>query len=126
MKKTVLLALMVLILILAGTVPSYAHGHRSHFRGEVWIGQGWDPWWPSAYPYYPYYSYYPYYNPYYWDAPVVTEPQQQEYIAPAPKQDEDSYWYFCQNPKGYYPYVKRCPSGWMKVVPSVVPPDEKE
>jgi hypothetical protein len=30
-----------------------------------------------------------------------------------------NYWYYCQNPKGYYPYVKECSNGWMKVVPKV-------
>jgi hypothetical protein len=35
---------------------------------------------------------------------------------------EPIYWYYCQNPQGYYPYVKQCPNGWMKVVPSPPPP----
>jgi hypothetical protein len=38
--------------------------------------------------------------------------------------EEPSYWYYCQNPQGYYPYVKQCPSGWTKVPPSAVPPDQ--
>jgi hypothetical protein len=25
-------------------------------------------------------------------------------------------------PQGYYPYVKSCPGGWMRVVPDTVPP----
>jgi hypothetical protein len=28
-----------------------------------------------------------------------------------------SFWHFCQDPEGYYPYVKNCPSGWLTVVP---------
>lgn len=32
------------------------------------------------------------------------------------------YWYYCKNPSGYYPYVKQCPSGWMKVVHDNVSP----
>jgi hypothetical protein len=28
-----------------------------------------------------------------------------------------SYWYYCQSPRGYYPYVPQCPSGWLQVVP---------
>ena len=32
-----------------------------------------------------------------------------------------SYWYYCQNPQGYYPYVPQCPSGWMQVVPRPQP-----
>ena len=42
-----------------------------------------------------------------------------------PAQDQDSYWYYCENPQGYYPYVKSCPGGWMKVVPETAPPDSR-
>ncbi|MCC8997857.1 MAG: hypothetical protein LM517_12680, partial [Nitrosomonas sp.] len=35
---------------------------------------------------------------------------------PAPVQS-NSYWYFCRNPEGYYPTVKECPMGWIKVPP---------
>jgi len=35
---------------------------------------------------------------------------------PAPQQS----WYFCSNPKGYYPYVQNCSSGWSSV--PVTPP----
>jgi hypothetical protein len=87
-----------------------------HFRGGVWIGPGW--WWdPFFYPYYPAY-------PYYSQPPVVIQQQPQEYILPE-SQPEASYWYYCSNPKGYYPYVKRCPGGWMKVVPNEGPPGEE-
>ncbi len=35
---------------------------------------------------------------------------------PAPA-GESSFWYYCADAKAYYPYVKECPGGWMKVVP---------
>jgi hypothetical protein len=91
-------------------------GHGGgHFRGGVWFGPGW--WWdPFLYPYYPY-PYYPYYD----QAPVVIQ-QQPEYLLPEQQPQEASYWYFCRNPKGYYPYVKKCPGGWLKVVPAPAPP----
>lgn len=97
------------------------HGGSS-WRGSIWIGPGWGgwaPWWGSAY--YPYrYPYsYPYY-PYYSEPPVVIQQQPPVYVQP-----EQQYWYYCQNPEGYYPYVKYCPGGWLKVVPST-PPDAKE
>ncbi|ACH37842.1 hypothetical protein Gbem_0819 [Citrifermentans bemidjiense Bem] len=97
--------------------PSHSY---SHFSGSVWIGPGfgfWDPW------YYPYYQYpsYRYYAP-----PTVVVPQEpQEYVLPE-SQQETGYWYYCRNPQGYYPYVERCPSGWMKVVPDTVPPGEEQ
>jgi hypothetical protein len=30
---------------------------------------------------------------------------------------ESGWWYYCRNPAGYYPYVERCPDGWVKVPP---------
>jgi len=32
----------------------------------------------------------------------------------------DNYWHYCQKPEGYYPYVKKCPDGWMQVVPQLL------
>ena len=40
------------------------------------------------------------------------------------QQQHPYYWYYCPNPQGYYPYVKSCPGGWMKVVPNVTPPNQ--
>ncbi len=28
-----------------------------------------------------------------------------------------NYWHYCRKPKGYYPYVKNCPGGWLQVAP---------
>jgi len=28
-----------------------------------------------------------------------------------------SYWYFCRDPQGYYPYVKTCKADWQRVAP---------
>jgi len=44
------------------------------------------------------------------DAPPVYT--QQEVAAP-----EAYFWYYCQNPPGYYPSVKECPGGWLTVLP---------
>ena len=83
--------------------------------GGIWIGPWWDPWldpwWgPPVYPYD------------YSEPPVVIE--QQPFIydeQQAPLEEQQYYWYFCPEAKAYYPYVKQCPSGWMKVVPSPAP-----
>ncbi len=64
--------------------------------------------------------------------PVVVGPQ--DVVAPsypAPVDDETApvyqeqpqtaarqYWYYCQDPAGYYPYVKECPRGWQPVSPT--------
>lgn len=30
-------------------------------------------------------------------------------------QQPPPYWYYCDNPHGYYPYVRVCPRGWQQV-----------
>ena len=69
---------------------------------------------PRYYPYYaypyPYYSYYPYYD---YAPPVVVTPPT-DYVQRAP---ETGYWYYCQDPPGYYPTVTACPGGWLQVAP---------
>ena len=81
----------------------YRRGHRPRFNvtGSVVLG-----------PWYPYY--------YYATLPVVIQQQPPVYVQAAPQ--PANYWYYCQNPQGYYPYVKECPGGWMKVVPEATPP----
>ena len=76
------------------------HGHHSYYghRGHhgqgssyrIWIGPGCLPgWWGSAYSTYRYYSNYP--------APGVIPDQPQ---ASEPSQEQESYWYYCQDPPG--------------------------
>ena len=66
----------------------------------------------GPYPYYPYYPYYPpaYYPPYYPSPVVVTQP-----VATAPAPAAAQTWYYCDNPRGYYPYVQSCGAGWRQV-----------
>ena len=37
----------------------------------------------------------------------------------APEAPAASYWYYCTQPAGYYPYVQNCSQPWMRVVPQV-------
>ena len=39
-----------------------------------------------------------------------------------PRSEAKGLWYYCQKPEGYYPYIQRCPDGWIKVVPPASPP----
>lgn len=123
MKTTIGIALAILVLLQVNFPPELAarSRHGGHVGVNLWLG-------PSLfapyYPYSPYYSHYPYY-PYYTAPPVVIERQPQQYIV-KPEPEEPVYWYYCQEPKGYYPYVARCPSGWMKVVPSPPPTDQED
>lgn len=51
--------------------------------------------------------------------PVVVRPAPQVYIEqPTFRAPPQTYWYFCSNPQGYYPYVAQCPGGWQRVLPS--------
>lgn len=92
-------------------------GHGGHYRGGVWFGSPWywDPFW---YPFYPYYAY-PYSSP----TVIIEKQQPEEYIMSTPQPEQQQYWYYCKEANGYYPYVKRCPGGWVRVVPTP-PPDQ--
>ena len=61
--------------------------------------------------------YYP--RPYVYAPPVVVAAPPVVVAAPAPPVYTQSaqYWYYCQNPAGYYPSVPQCPSGWLQVAP---------
>jgi hypothetical protein len=97
-------------------------GGAYHGRGggryggtEVYIGSGlgwgwWGPdWWIAPYPSYA-------------APPVLIQSAPTEYIQQEPAASPQAYWYYCQNARAYYPYVKECPGGWMQVVPQPLPP----
>ena len=73
---------------------------------------------------YPYYSYpYQYQYPYYPPAVVAVPATPPVYIQKSPpsaQQYPSGYWYYCDNPEGYYPYIKECPTSWRQVEP--IPP----
>ena len=89
------------------------HGGGFHGGTRVFIGGGvgwwgWPGWWGPAYTY-----------SFYADPPVVVQQGPTEYIQQDPSPPSaPQYWYYCQNARAYYPYVKECPGGWMQVVPA--------
>jgi hypothetical protein len=115
MKKLFYFVLVIFVIIMGSVLSAQARGH-GHFssRGSVWIGTGWGPWWNA-----PVYQYY-------WEPTFDIEEQSPVYSVPAPQSEEQYYWYYCPDSRNYYPYVKKCPEGWLKVVPSPAPPDLKE
>lgn len=99
----------------------HGSGWYSGWRGG-WYGPGlgiylggpiyWGGVWPYAYGYpYPYSYSYPVYVP---SAPPV-------YIEQNAPAAPVGYWYYCEEPAGYYPYVRECSRAWITVVPQNVP-----
>ena len=111
---------------------NYHHWHereRAIWRGGVWrhekyMGRyGW--WWITggmlyfyAEPVYPYPLVVP---DVVYELPVDDQPPQ-EYTQQPP--EDPNYWYYCEDPKGYYPYITECPGGWMTVVPQPAAPGQ--
>ena len=111
-KLSIILAVFLVLILFASPGALYA-------RTRVYIG---------GYFGFPYYGYPYWYNPYpyYYYPPTYTYPSYPYVYTPptvysVPEQPQ--YWYYCQGPQGYYPYVKSCPGGWMQVVPT--PPQQK-
>jgi len=100
--------LAALVLVLATPIASFARSHV-YFSGTFVLPGGyWGPGWWGA--------------PYYYAPPPVVAQEPPVYVEPAPPQPQTVYWFYCQNPQGYYPYVQQCPGGWMRVVPPSTPP----
>ncbi len=101
----------VAVLLLAWPVPSEARGPRVFFDIGIPFGVAPAPWWGPPYAYaYP-------------APPVIVQPPP-VYEQAAPPAPSPTYWYYCPNPQGYYPYISQCPSGWMRVVPPSSPPGQ--
>jgi hypothetical protein len=98
------------VLLLASAAPGHAWR-----RGGVFISPGivvpFGPFWRPYWGHYPnaYWYAYPYAYP-----PIVVQPAPQVSMLPP----SSHYWYFCDNPQGYYPHVPQCPGGWRLVKPT--------
>ena len=128
MKSIKLLCGLVFLIGIGISISAAAHNghfHHGHFHHGARVGVviGGPLWWPGPgyyAPYAPYYDYYPY-------SPIVTMPAQPSvYIeqsqASVSSTAQSAYWYYCDNPEGYYPYIKQCSGQWQKVAP--VPPTQ--
>jgi len=108
--KTIL-TLSAILLGAAASAPAFAGGHTRFSFGVV-IGAPFYPW------YYPPYYYYP-------PAVVAVPAAPTTYIEQGSSRPASSsrasYWYYCEASKTYYPYVKECPEGWLRVVPQTPP-----
>lgn len=101
--------------------PVWGAGYWGPRFGVYYGGPGyWAGTWPYAWgaAYAAPYAYAPFVvnaNP----APQVFVQQEALPAATAPTAPADSYWYYCTQPEGYFPYVKDCSQAWMKVVPQM-------
>lgn len=109
MKSKMIAVAFCVVLAGLATGTAFAHGGHGHRGGHwgVFIGAPWG--W--------------YYPPPYWSSPpVIVHSAPPIYIerdaAGAAPDDDANYWYHCKRPEGYYPYIKECPGGWQKVVPT--------
>ncbi|HSB61488.1 MAG TPA: hypothetical protein VLI67_07195 [Vicinamibacteria bacterium] len=135
MRKAIVVALVGAVILLTAGLSAEAGGR--HGRGGVSLGvhiggpvvgfsygYGWGGGWRHHYPYWgPRYSWYwgaPYYV---YSPPTVVVEQPPVYVQQEPSQAPEQYWYYCEPSRAYYPYVKECPTTWLKVVPQA-PPSE--
>ncbi|GJL72241.1 MAG: hypothetical protein NMNS01_14400 [Nitrosomonas sp.] len=102
----------------SGGGGGYHGGGHSHGHSHVYLGFNYGGFYDPGFYGYGYPFYYP---PYYAYPPTVIVPTEPPvYIQkeqPQPAQPQANFWYYCENPDGYYPYVKKCPNGWQPVSP---------
>ena len=126
MKGPRVTMMVVFLLGISVTQSAWAHWRGGHGRHGVGVGivigpaLGWGYYPPPYYDYPPPYYYYGYPQPVFVpppSPPVYIEQPPAERVAPPPQ----TYWYYCSEPQGYYPTVKECPAGWLKVLPREQP-----
>jgi hypothetical protein len=121
MKRLIALVLVAAGLLAATPALAWHYGHGPRVSLGFSYGGYWGPgpFWGA--PWYPSYYYPP-------TVIVTSPPQPVQYIERPAAQPQvqaqaglqPGYWYFCENPSGYYPHIKECPSPWKAVAP--VPP----
>lgn len=128
------ICLIIVLLVLASSHVVWAsggHGHRhphlnlgigvgGYYNNPGFYGSGFYG--PGFYGYRAYGYPGPFFNaPIYSYPPTivvpVTPPVYIQREQPRPVQPQTNYWHYCQDPEGYYPYVKNCPGGWLPVAP---------
>jgi len=118
--KTTLYSVVALLGIAASGMAVAQH-HGGHYGGGARFGFyfGAPLYGPAYYPYYPPVYYPPYYPPAVVapSAPPVYIENSASQPATAPAQTQGNWWYYCNDSRAYYPYVKECPGGWQRVSP---------
>lgn len=145
------LSLTIVAILLAGASVSGVAFAAVNWNVGVYLGapigfnSGYYPYSSYVAPYYVTPAYYPpvpvYYPPapvYYPPAPVYYQTVQPTPVIYTERRDgsqirtqeapinsaqaaQRSWWYYCADAKAYYPYVKQCPGGWLRVAPQPAP-----
>jgi hypothetical protein len=98
-----------------GDIRHYKRHDHHHWRRGYWH-RGWHGprfgWWWVAGP-----SWYLYSAPVYpYPSPYVPPTVIRETVTVVEQDiEEPDYWYYCENPEGYYPYVQECSEEWFRV-----------
>jgi hypothetical protein len=101
------------------------HGDFAHFspaQRSAWVGGHWNHGWHNGH-----FGWWWFAGGawFFYDEPIYPYPAYvaDEYVDDfSDDYDGGQYWYYCQNPAGYYPYVQRCGSPWQPVPPTPPPP----
>jgi hypothetical protein len=103
------------------------HGNgsgRGGFRGRGFFGAGAGLWFIGGpdygYGVGPYYAYDT--DPWWFSDPENDGTHLEREGPPAGAAGDAPSWFYCDNPKGYYPYIQTCVSGWQRVSPFAPPP----
>lgn len=116
-----------------GPLPGGHDGKPPHRRdGHVW-GEPFYPYPPLPYTWpYPPYPYSQYYYPYppqyypnniYGDDDYPPAPSTRGLVIPGDlPMGSTAFWYYCDAPDGFYPYVKECSHEWTRIPISPPPP----
>jgi hypothetical protein len=105
---------LILLLLAVASGSALAGGWHGHSRVVVGFNFGYPGWYAPYYYPPPAYYYPPAYYPYVAPATPTTYVERSDMAEEAPAQPPAT-WYFCREANGYYPYVKQCPGGWMRV-----------
>jgi hypothetical protein len=94
-------------------------GHFTPFEHQAWVGGSWNHawhngrfgwWWFAGGAWY------------FYDAPIYPYPSYvSDYYVDEGENGPGQNWYYCNNPPGYYPYVRSCAMPW-QAVPATPPP----
>src|SRR5271169_5257174 len=124
-RATVVFAVALLIAVMQPQTVRAQHGGGGRHGGDgggwnggggAWNGGSWHQGWHGSR--YGWWWVVPGFGWYAYDTPVYPYPDPDAYTQAMPA---IPYWYYCQNPVGYYPYVTQCSGPW-RPVPAQPPP----